>query len=653
MGVMTALGAAFAIIFIALAVLGYVPGAFPFVVLSLLLLLYRRPHILGKLPTSNWLFRISLAIIVGCALTLLPLPYALMGAKRVGPFLRAETLSYQLAAVEPAENRNEKVPSFLSFLVHGTIDAFRHESEPNTPSPSFHSPQRVRASLTLNRAGTIRTLFLVTGFFCCFWLCAGSTEKQKRRVIIFLIGLGTVCALTGIISRWFFPQGKTILWFYPITDGKPIGPFINRNHFAFYCALLVPACLLLVTQKRLPLGESQMPRRALTGHLEKLFSLVCGLILVLGVIVSLSRSGFLVLIGCVCMALAHTAAKRFSQALIIIVLVSLIGVGVYQLPFESFQSRISTLKEPFQTASAQTRLNVWKDALNILRDYPVLGVGSDAFQVVYPMYKTSLSRKGASHAENEYVQILADNGLIGGGLVGAAIILFALAVAKGLFKPQDKSTDTFFFTGTALSVLAGCAVHACLSFGLRIPLNALTVACLLGCGYITVPNDNSELSNEAEAKGSSGGGPRLNRLVGVLFVFFAVLTNYYWLAAWKMDQYTFLQTRSAETQMKAIAWAPTYWYPWYETGTRCLDMGAGSLIKDKTKQKLSRQLGYECVKTAALLNSSDYRIWMAMAQVAFQQGDVSAADKAAKRVIKLRPYRKEQVEQFLQNRENE
>ncbi|MDT8391130.1 MAG: O-antigen ligase family protein [Lentisphaeria bacterium] len=656
-GVITKVSVIFAIVFIALTMTGYIPGLYCFTVLALLVLLFFRQRLsAGGLSSSNNLFRIGVVAILGCSATLLPLPYFMVGEHRAEAFHRAAELKHRLSGIDDNAALSSAAPSFTRFLIQGATRALKpaagHEMIDRADRPVR---RRVWPSLTLNRAGTIRTLFLITGFFCCFWLGAGSDAGQRRQCVIFLIVLGAACALTGIISRCVIPQGKTILWLFSVRHGTPIGPFINRNHFAFLCALLIPPCLLLCTRKP-PLPDRPEETIPLAKTLAaRLFFLLCGLVLTGGVVVSLSRSGFLVMVAGLIVVIMYSAVNRFSQAFTLIFIVCLIAFGIFLSPFTAFHERLSTLKDPLETNSARIRFQVWKDAVGIWRKYPLFGAGSDAFRVVYPTQKTSLSRKGASHAENEYVQILADNGLIGAGLALAAVFTFSKALFNGLGKstnrpraPDGAPSDTGLFTGIALSVLTGCAVHACLDFGLRIPLNALTVACLLGCAYPAPPRRGEPTAGSAGEKSPVPWWRRMDFHIAAGLIFFTILTRVYWLAAWRMDQYAFLQGRSAGTQIKAVAWAPTYWFPWYETGKRCLDMSSTKGGKKTPQGEALAKLGNECVQTAAALNSSDYRIWIAVARIAFQQGDFSTADHAARRVIELRPYRKDDVKRFLQ-----
>src|SRR5205823_3949688 len=58
-----------------------------------------------------------------------------------------------------------------------------------------------------------------------------------RRLSIVALANGALLALLGVV-QFFTSPGNTIYWNYP-TEGQVFGPFINRNHFAFYLNLCI------------------------------------------------------------------------------------------------------------------------------------------------------------------------------------------------------------------------------------------------------------------------------------------------------------------------------------------------------------------------------------------------------------------------------
>ena len=124
-------------------------------------------------------------------------------------------------------------------------------------------------------------------------------------------------------------------------------------------------------------------------------------------------------------------------------------------------------------------------------------------------------------------------------------------------------------------------------------------------------------------------------------------TNLFWLAGWEMDEYTALEKCNLPTLTKACGWTPTYWHPWYEAGRRCLQLSTSMQATNDPRQQMFAEMGRGCIDVAAFLNSSDYRMWISAARVAWEQGDYIAADEAAKKVLKLRPYKKDDVKIFL------
>ncbi len=117
------------------------------------------------------------------------------------------------------------------------------------------------------------------------------------------------------------------------------------------------------------------------------------------------------------------------------------------------------------------RIHFWQIAVRIFLDHPILGAGLDAFGTVFTRYDTWNGIFRVEQAHNDYLQILADAGVVGFACVAAFIYL--------LFKRSigviTKATDGFQ-QNVAIGALAGCfgvLLHSFFDFPLRTPSNAL------------------------------------------------------------------------------------------------------------------------------------------------------------------------------------
>ena len=116
------------------------------------------------------------------------------------------------------------------------------------------------------------------------------------------------------------------------------------------------------------------------------------------------------------------------------------------------------------------RAHFWNVTLDVIKHHPFIGSGLGSFGVIYTRYDYGNGMYRLEQAHNDYLQILADAGIIG-ALLGAGfiIILFSKAFAR-------RNTDDKFRRGIATGALAGCfavLVHSAFDFTLHTTSNAL------------------------------------------------------------------------------------------------------------------------------------------------------------------------------------
>jgi O-antigen ligase len=116
------------------------------------------------------------------------------------------------------------------------------------------------------------------------------------------------------------------------------------------------------------------------------------------------------------------------------------------------------------------RLHFWSVGLQIFLAHPILGAGLDAFGTAFPLYDTWNGTFRVEQAHNEYLQMLADAGILGFICIAAFIFL--------LFKQGLQRIGTehsHFRRSVAVGALAGCLgilIHSFFDFPLRTPANA-------------------------------------------------------------------------------------------------------------------------------------------------------------------------------------
>ncbi len=119
------------------------------------------------------------------------------------------------------------------------------------------------------------------------------------------------------------------------------------------------------------------------------------------------------------------------------------------------------------------RLGAWTDAWRIARDFPLTGVGLNAFGEAMLDYQTDYTdRYHFASAHNDYAQLLAEGGL----LVGLPILLTLAAFVRQIrrrFREAQDDTMTYWLRAGAVTGLVAIALQEVVEFSLQMPGNAV------------------------------------------------------------------------------------------------------------------------------------------------------------------------------------
>lgn len=283
------------------------------------------------------------------------------------------------------------------------------------------------------------------------------TPSDWRGFVWFVMIFGFAISIFGILQHLTF-NGK-LYWFREMRyGGIPFGPYVNRNHFAGFAELVIPLALV-----PLVLGKVRRERRALVALLA---------LMPLGaLILSASRGGLISLGVEVAMLVAflsvrRTAARHLAAGVAVlalaVLLVSWIGVKQVLGRFASLQTL-----EVTESKRASMRAGAW----HIFLDHPWTGTGLGSLPSVYPRYETLYDGKIVNHAHNDYLEALADTGILGGLCCAWFLGLLYSASLKRVLRGESA-----FAVALQLAALIGCTgflAHSLVDFNLHIPANAL------------------------------------------------------------------------------------------------------------------------------------------------------------------------------------
>jgi O-antigen ligase len=116
------------------------------------------------------------------------------------------------------------------------------------------------------------------------------------------------------------------------------------------------------------------------------------------------------------------------------------------------------------------RAHFWSVTLDIIKAHPVTGSGLGSYGLAYTKFDSRNGLFRLEQAHNDYLQVMADAGIIGVGLA----LLFIIALFRMGFARRE--TEDPIRRGVATGALAGCfavLVHSFFDFTLHTTANAL------------------------------------------------------------------------------------------------------------------------------------------------------------------------------------
>jgi len=310
------------------------------------------------------------------------------------------------------------------------------------------SPFNTRIELLLLLADLI-VLFLAVQAF--------RTLEDWRGFVWFAMGFGFLVSLFAILQH-LTSNGK-LYWFREMrSGGLPFGPYVNRNHFAGFAELVLPLALV-----PLVLGRVRRERWPVVG----LFA-----VLPIGALFLSASRGGIVSFGAELSVLALVMIQRREMGkqlfaggavlLVALLLVSWLGVG-------QILERLSSVQ--LLEVSSGKRASMRRDTWRIFLDHPFVGTGLGTLQLVYPPYESLYDGKIVNHTHNDYLEVLAETGLLGGICCAWFLgVLFVQSLER--LRPFNNS----FSGALQLSGFLACSgflVHSLVDFNLHIPANAL------------------------------------------------------------------------------------------------------------------------------------------------------------------------------------
>jgi O-antigen ligase len=335
-----------------------------------------------------------------------------------------------------------------------------------------------------------------------YFLVACNSYRSRDRAVI----VGALVLLAVAESVYGLWQGRAhanvVLWLErgDHYHGRGSGTYFCPNHLA---GLLEMAFCLLVARLLVSRGPNVTLQSTM---LIKLYGAVAAVFVVLGLLASLSRGGWIAtIVAFVVLLVAAELARVLSSRAVIITFLLLVAGGIVAWNVPRVRQRIEQDvrlqwhyipgDSPIHVVEGFSgRYPIWQGTIKMIRDRPWLGTGPGTWTWFHLKYREPRLQIRPRYAHQDVLQLASDYGLVGAGLVVAMLACFythAWRLAR-----YSKSTEQRGFALGAGAAVTAILVHSFGEFNLHIPANALWMVTLIGLTVAQSPTERNEARSE-------------------------------------------------------------------------------------------------------------------------------------------------------------
>lgn len=325
-------------------------------------------------------------------------------------------------------------------------------------------------------------------FYCAVYFAAAAWTRRHGTDLI----LGLVVA-AGVAAAFVFLAHKILMLqeiygFYDPIHARHSGervsaPLLNENHMAALLGLSAAVAVGMAVSAR------ERSRRIL-------MVLIAGL---LGgsLLLTLSRGGIAAFVMGQLLFIAmrvinRAMGKRDEESRSQLAWLPL-GLAV-SLALGFFVAQDAILGEFI--GGDHRKIEMLSEGLPLIKDFPATGVGRGAFWVGFSMVSDWDSIVTFTHAENAVVQVLADWGVVAGGI---ALLGFGFIGARRLVRPPARTK-----IAAAIAALAAFGAHNLVDFNMEVPGVAVLAVALLGAICGSEPRNTPSVGTRSGGDGASG-----------------------------------------------------------------------------------------------------------------------------------------------------
>ena len=261
------------------------------------------------------------------------------------------------------------------------------------------------------------------------------------------------------------------------SDRGATGTYANHNHCSGLLEMSMPFALMAAVAATRELRPGNPPKTGAAFRACGLWGL--GALVFVEIVCSFSRAGFAAgLVSLFVMAsLSLAQGVRASKRPLVLLLVA----GVLLAGF------LFLTPDGFEGLVAEGRLLLWRETLPLIHSYPLLGCGLGAYESAFLRYKRSWPHVTDNYAHNDYLQGLAEFGVV--GFLICSTLIGSIAVRALRVSLRARSPSLRLLALACLGSIAAILTHSLTDFNLYIPANTMLFAWVLGIAAALNPEN--------------------------------------------------------------------------------------------------------------------------------------------------------------------
>ena len=329
---------------------------------------------------------------------------------------------------------------------------------------------------SIDRYSSEITFYLYAGYCAAFILLIALLRTPTR--ILWIAGAITgVGVLQTIFGMTNFFSGETVFGWAPThyAFSRVTGSYINRN---FYANLVVMAMgfpfVWMIVRSHEPKLSTRPPHRR-QGVVYVCVAILF-IILFSGLLLSGSRAAFASFIGtCLVVIFLVLVNKRLSVRRISVFSVGLLslaiaGVGMLNQRFSQIQF------------DASDRIEQWKVTLDLVAGSIFTGYGAGTYESAFRTRSAGdLSPMTYSHAHNDYLELVIEQGVFGLLIVSLAVVFVLWTSLCKLYRSRSQTRKKLILSGM-FGIFAIC-LHAVVDSPFQVPANTWYFVTLLSIAF--------------------------------------------------------------------------------------------------------------------------------------------------------------------------